>query len=210
MAASLTQYHLASTVTAQEQQFFDIWTFPQNYPLILWNDARTRCSPFLAIRKAYPIFFSVCIYLPWCHFGSVITGEAHSHTVTDLWCRRPQYVLGDAGMWAIFGTYARSLCCSVLLQVGGTGEISVPIYHFLRPKDFCHPFHIFHWNREYHGIEWDTVNTHTHSHPNAGLLRRIRSMVSLHAIILESIWFLGTQFTRHCLFLIGPIWRISC
>lgn len=185
---------------------FDIWTFPQNYPLILWNDVRIHEAPpseklrsniFLRLHLFAMMSFRFCD-----HWHSA---QPHSHR---LMLQTTSICVGRCG--DVSNTrYLRSLAAAAF----GCRSAARAKYHyqfiiFCGQRTFVTLFTFFHWNREYHGIEWDAANG-SHSHPHAGLLRRIRSMESLYAIILESIWFLGTQFTRHCLFLIGPIWRVS-
>lgn len=146
---------------------FDIWMFPQNYPIILWNDVRTHIARrFTPPEKdIHFFFFSFRLHL-FAMMSFRSTDRAHSQTVTDLWCRRPQYG-GRCGEVSII-RYPRSLSRRSRLQLMAAvwkhAIIQQPIYHFQRAKDFCHPFNISHWNCKYHCIKWDTMDGTHDSH----------------------------------------------
>lgn len=148
-----------------------------------WNGwtYSVRIARQISPPEKCPIFFSsqsslalpLCVYMSWSHFGCV-NEQPHSHRRPTTYNADDLNMMGDAVMLALFGRCVHSRdtldccccwwwrwCCSVLLQYGPKAVSIISRNQFIifrREKDFCHPFHIFHWNCKYHCIKWLKAN----------------------------------------------------
>lgn len=151
-----------------------------------WNGwtYSVRIARQISPPEKCPIFFSsqsslalsLCAFI--CHevisVVWTVNEQPHSHRRPTTYNADDLNMMGDAVMLALFGRCVHSRdtldccccwwwrwCCSVLLQYGPKAVSIISRNQFIifrREKDFCHPFHIFHWNCKYHCIKWLKAN----------------------------------------------------